>query len=330
MNRRRSFRTATPSASQLIGHDTKAEVFSKRRPLLLSIAYRMLGSVADAEDMAQETFIRWQQTTETEVQSPRAFLVTVLSRLYINHLHSARLRREEYVGPWLPEPLQTPDDGSFRDTRLEESLSMAFLILLERLSPPERAVFLLREVFEYEHGDIARILDLSETNCRQILRRARKHVAQMRKRFDSSPEQHEILARRFLQACSAGDMKALLSLLSSEIVLYADGGGKASAVPRPIDGPDHVARFILGALRKFVPSERIVRIVPINGLAGLVSYFNGCTGSAISFDVQAGQIRNIYIVTNPEKLERLPPHDQTLSSQGWSISLSAGKTPQFV
>jgi RNA polymerase sigma-70 factor, ECF subfamily len=285
----------------------RAEVFNQHRPLLFSIAYRMLGSVADAEDMVQEAFIRWQQSADTDVQSPRPFLVTIVSRLCINHLQSARVRREEYLGQWLPEPLLTAaEDDPSAGLRIDESLSMAFLVLLERLSPLERAVFLLREVFDYDYPEIARVLGHKEPNCRQILRRARQHVAQIRQRFDPSPQQHEMLARRFLDASSDGDVSGLLALLSSEIVVYADGGGKAAAVPRPIYGPDRVARFVLGAIRKFVPQGRVTRVVEINGQAGLVSYVSGRPVSVITFDVEAGRMRNIYIVTNPEKLARVP------------------------
>ncbi|HZY58872.1 MAG TPA: RNA polymerase sigma-70 factor [Candidatus Binataceae bacterium] len=294
----------TPAAAD---SEARLQVFNQHRPLLFSIAYRMLGSVADAEDMVQEAFIRWQQSADTDVQVPRTFLVTIVSRLCINHLQSARVRREEYVGQWLPEPLLTAVEGDpSARLRIDESLSMAFLVLLERLNPLERAVFLLREVFDYDYPEVARVLGHNESNCRQILRRARQHVAQIRQRFDPSPQQHEMLARRFLAACSEGDVTGLLALLSNEIVVYADGGGKAAAVPRPIYGPDHVARFVLGALRKFVPQGRVTRVVEINGQAGLVSYFNGRPGSVITFDVEAGRIRNIYIVSNPEKLARLP------------------------
>jgi RNA polymerase sigma-70 factor (ECF subfamily) len=266
-----------------------------------------LGSVADAEDMLQEAFIRWQRSSAAEVQSPRTFLVTIVSRLCINHLQSARVRREEYFGQWLPEPLLTAaQDDPAVNSRINESLSMAFLVLLERLNPLERAVFLLREVFDHEYSEIARVLGQNEANCRQILRRARGHVAQVRPRFDPSPQQHARLARQFLDACTNGDVGGLLALLSQEIVLYADGGGKAAAVPNPIYGSDHVARFVLGAIRKFVPRERVARIVGINGQIGVVTYFNRRPGSVITFDVEGGLIRNIYIVSNSEKLARLP------------------------
>src|SRR5258705_1146680 len=181
--------------------------FDQYRSLLFSIAYRMLGTVADAEDMLQETFIRWQQSAREDIRSPRAFLVTIISRLCINHLQSARVRREEYVGQWLPEPLVTdPGSDPFGIVKVDESLSMAFLVLLERLTPIERAVFLLREVFEYDYSEIAAVLGQSEVNCRQILRRARQHVSEMRPRFEAPEQKHEELLRVFLDAVDTREM----------------------------------------------------------------------------------------------------------------------------
>ena len=288
--------------------DGRLQVFHQYRGLLFSIAYRMLGTVADAEDMVQETFLRWQQSTESEVQSPRAFLVTIVSRLCINHLQSARVQREEYPGHWLPEPLVTgtesdPSEGP----ELEDSLSVAFLVLLERLTAPERAVFLLREVFDYEYSEIARILDRSEDNCRQILRRARQHVAEMRPRFKASPEQRQQLLNDFLQATATGDLQKLVALLSSDAVLHADGGGKAPAIPNVVHGADRVARAILGGLRKLVPDDLTNRMAQINGELGIVTYSQGRPFSVVMLEIDRGRIRGIYIVTNPEKLAHLEP-----------------------
>src|SRR5260370_23095966 len=214
--------------------------FDQYRSLLFSIAYRMLGSVADAEDLLQETYIRWQQTSDDAIRSPRAFLVTIVSRLCINQLQSARVRREEYVGQWLPEPIVT-DLGSdpLGMVKIDESLSMAFLVLLERLTPIERAVFLLHEVFEYEYSEISVVLGQSEVNCRQILRRARQHVSAMRPRFEAATKDQNDLLQRFLEAIGTGDMEGLLGLLSHDVVLHSDGGGKALAVPNPIHGADN-------------------------------------------------------------------------------------------
>jgi RNA polymerase sigma-70 factor, ECF subfamily len=284
------------------------DTFHEHRGLLFSIAYRMLGSSADAEDMVQETFIRWQQTSGVDIRSARAFLVTIISRLCINHLHSARVQREEYFGEWLPEPLVTSlmDTDSPELSRIDGSLSMAFLVLLERLNPVERAVFLLREVFDYEYSEIAEILGQSEANCRQILRRARQRVAEMRPRFDPSPQQRERLLHQFLKATSDGNLEGLVALLSSEVVLHSDGGGKAPALPKPIYGPDKVARAILGGNKKFAPPDLVRRMVEINGQTGLVTYLAGRPFLVFTLDVADGLVRNIYIVSNPEKLAHLP------------------------
>jgi RNA polymerase sigma-70 factor (ECF subfamily) len=283
------------------------EIFNENRKLLFAIAYRMLGSVADAEDLVQEAFLRWQQTDPAEVRSPRAYLSAVLTRLCINHLKSARTRREEYVGPWLPEPLltgQALDPGG--DVRLAESLSMAFLVLLESLSPVERTVFLLREVFDYDYAEIAYILGKSEANCRQMLRRAREQVAARRPRFDPSPVQRERLAEQFLKTSVEGDLPGLLALLAEDVALWADGGGKTAAALRPIHGADRVVRFIIGALRKFVPADRVSRRIEINGQPGIISYVGRWPISAVILDPVGGRIQTIYIVSNPEKLARLP------------------------
>lgn len=281
--------------------------FDEHRGLLFSIAYRMLGSRADAEDMLQETFLRWQQASEPHIRDPRAFLVTVITRLCINQLQSARARREEYFGQWLPEPLFTQSAAeSTAISGIDGSLSMAFLMLLERLTPVERAVFLLREVFDYEYAEVAAMLGRSEANCRQILKRAKQHVAEERQRFDTSPQEHQRLLQEFLEATGRGDMKGLLALLSNDVVLYTDGGGKATAVPNPIYGPDRVARFFFAAPQKFMPKDIVRRFTEINGQPGIAVYHEGRVFGVLSIDVAGGQIRNIYIVRNPDKLERLP------------------------
>src|SRR5713101_3968673 len=283
-----------------------ARPFDQHRGLLFSIAYRMLGSVADAEDILQEAFIRWQAAKD-EIWSPRGLLVTMVTRLCINHLESARVRREEYVGEWLPEPLVTdPKSDPSRVLRVDESLSMAFLVLLERLTSIERAVFLLREIFEYEYSEIASILGQSEANCRQILRRARQHVSGVRPRFRASSEERNNLLERFLRATSQGDMDGLVDLLASDVVLHSDGGGKALAVPNLIFGADKVARGILGSLEKLVPRNLLTRMALINEQPGIVSYLNGKPYSVLTMDTSEERIRAIYVVTNPEKLAHLP------------------------
>jgi RNA polymerase sigma-70 factor (ECF subfamily) len=281
--------------------------FDQYRSLLFSVAYRMLGSVADAEDMLQETFIRWRKVPDEEIRSPRAFLVTIISRLCINHLQSARVQREEYVGQWLPEPIITgPGSDPLEIIRVDESLSMAFLVMLERLTAVERAVFLLREVFEYEYSEIATVLNQSEANCRQILSRAKQHVIAIRPRFKTSPREKNDLLERFLKATSSGDMEGLLSLLSVDVALHSDGGGKAIAVPNLILGADNVARGIFGGLHKILPKNLVRRVMEINGEPGVVSYLDGKPHSVLTLGAGEGRIHAIYILTNPEKLAHLP------------------------
>jgi RNA polymerase sigma-70 factor (ECF subfamily) len=286
----------------------RVATFNQYRGLLFSIAYRMVGSVTDAEDLLQESFIRWQQAADSEIRSPKAFLITIVSRLCINHLQSARVQREEYVGEWLPEPLATdPASDPLGVLRADESISMAFLVMLERLTPVERAVFLLREIFEYKYADIAAALGLEAANCRQILRRAQQHVRAVRPRFAPSPREHDELLERFREATQSGDMDRLLALLAEDVVLHSDGGGKGTAVPNPVRGPDRIARGIVGGLDKLVPRNRVQRIVQINGRSAVVSYLDGKPHSVLNLEVSNGRIQAIYIVTNPEKLSHLPP-----------------------
>jgi RNA polymerase sigma-70 factor, ECF subfamily len=212
-----------------------AMTFEAHRPLLFSVAYRMLGSRADAEDMLQEAFLRWHQIDTREVRSARAFLVTIITRLCINYMQSAQVRREQYVGPWLPEPLITDSGSDLLGTpALDGSLSIAFLFLLERLSPTERAVFLLREVFDYEYSEIAEALNQNVANCRQILRRAKQRIAEGKARFNTTTQQREQVLQQFVQTSSDGNIEGLLALLSEDVVLYADGGGKVTAVPNAL------------------------------------------------------------------------------------------------
>jgi RNA polymerase sigma-70 factor (ECF subfamily) len=270
------------------------------RPLLFSIAYRMLGSVAEAEDLVQESFIRYQQAG-TVAESPRAYLAAVTTRLAIDQLRSARARRETYPGQWLPEPIveQTPAD----DAEAADSLSMAFLVLLEQLSPVERAVFLLREVFGYDFDEIARAVSRSEANCRQILVRARTHVAERRPRFESSPEKRQELAQRFFAACRDGDLDALLGLLSADAAVYGDGGGKRPASPRPIVGRDRVAHALIGFTRQAQGLALGFRPAWVNGQPGGV--FRDGDGHivwVVALDVVDGAIAAVRSVLNPDKL----------------------------
>jgi RNA polymerase sigma-70 factor, ECF subfamily len=281
-------------------------VFSQYRGLLFSIAYRMLGSMADTEDIMQEAFIRWQQAEAVEIQSTRAYLVTIVSRLCINHLGSARVRREEYVGQWLPEPVvTTPGGDPYAVLQVDESLSMAFLVLLERLTPVERAVFLLREVFDCDYPEIARTLGKDEANCRQILHRAQVHVANIRPRFEVSPQRREKMLSEFLQATATGNLAGLISLLAADAVLYSDGGGKGPAVPNLVQGGDRVARALLGSMDKIVPRDLTIRLAEINGQPGVVSYRQGRPYAVVTLDIDERRIRSVYIISNPEKLAHL-------------------------
>ncbi|HSP17677.1 MAG TPA: RNA polymerase sigma-70 factor [Thermoanaerobaculia bacterium] len=286
--------------------DSRLDAFNQHRNLLFSIAYRMLGSASDAEDMVQETYLRWQKISDQEIRSPRAMLVTIVSRLCINHLQLARVQREEYFGQWLPEPLLTATAADPTLHEINESLSMAFLVLLERLNPIERATLLLRDVFDYDYSEIASILGRNEAACRQILHRARQNVTQDRPRFSASAEEGERLMRQFIDASTHGDMDGLLALLSSDVVFYSDGGGKAAAVPNIIHGSRRVVALLLGATKKFVPKDQVVHVAQINGQPGFISYVNGRARAVVTVDVDGGLIARLYIVTNPEKLRGIP------------------------
>jgi RNA polymerase sigma-70 factor, ECF subfamily len=263
--------------------------------------------VTDAEDMVQETFLRWQQTPQTQVQSPKNYLATTITRLCIDYLRSARVRREQYVGPWLPEPLLTQQDPAER-VELADSLLMAFLVMLERLSPIERAVFLLREVFEYDYSEIAQIVDKSAENCRQILRRSRQHLATERPRFPVSSQQQVQITAQFIDASTQGNLEGLLALLAEDVTLWADGGGQVAAALKPLHGAMKVARFLLAIQSKFLSTAR-AELIEINGQPGIVVRTESDIHSVTTFEIVEGYIQTIYGVRNPEKLKRLskPP-----------------------
>lgn len=286
------------------------ESFLEHRSLLFGIAYRMLGTAMDAEDMVQETFLRWQQTDPDDVESPRAFLTTVITRLCIDHLRSARVQRESYIGPWLPEPVLTADTAApAASFALTESISMAFLIMLERLSPAERAAFLLREVFGYEYAELAQILDRSKAAARQLVSRAGRKLKRAER--DRSPvagprERPSRLTEHFLSAAGGGDMDGLLSLLAPEVTVWSDSGGKATAARRPIHGAEKVAAFFLGLSRR-APAGAVGWFTEINGENGFILYEEGRPTTALVPHVVDGRIHAIYAMRNPDKLRRLPP-----------------------
>lgn len=280
--------------------------FEELRSLLFGIAYRMLGSVTEAEDLVQEAYLRWRQVGQDEVRSARAFLTTTVTRLSIDHLRSARVRRETYVGPWLPEPLVTEGSPPEERAVLAESLSMAFLVLLESLNPVERAVFLLRDIFEYDYAEVAAIVEKSEANCRQILRRARTQIEARRPRFAATPEQQGRLTLQFAQACATGDLPGLEALLARDVTLWADGGGVARAALNPVTGRNKVARYFIGVTRK-TPAARTSRLVEVNGEPALLVLVEGRPRSLTMLEIADGMIQRARVLVNPQKLARLPP-----------------------
>jgi RNA polymerase sigma-70 factor (ECF subfamily) len=275
------------------------------RPYLFAIAYRMLGSVADAEDVVQDAFVRYHEA-DVEAESPKAYLATVTTRLAIDELRSARARRETYPGEWLPEPIM--DDESVRHAETADSLSLTFLHLLEKLSPVERAVFLLREVFDYPYDDVARIVGKSPANCRQILVRAHAHVEEGRKRFDVSLEERNEVARRFLDAWENGDTDALVAVLAPDVTLYGDGGGKAPAIKAPLVGALRVAKALIGwGPRMLAGRGYTYRRETINGEPGLLFYdAEGRAAGVEVLDIVDGVVVAIRTVANPDKLTHLP------------------------
>ena len=288
------------------------ETFETYRRYLFAVAYRMLGSAMDAEDMVQETFLRYQATPPDAIRSPKAYLTTILTRLCMDQLQLAHRKREEYVGPWLPEPIhttetaETVDDGDpERRVEMEESISLAFLVLLEELQPFERAVFLLREVFGYEFAEIAAMLDKSEAACRRSFSRAKLHLRARRPRFPASAETHRQLLTSFISAAESGDMAALTNMLAEEVTLWADGGGKVKgAATRPVFGREAVARFLLGT-RRFWPEDASAELGEVNGQLAVIVRSGGRAYSILTADVDDGRMQTLRVIVNPDKLARV-------------------------
>ena len=285
------------------------ESFETYRPYLFSIAYRMLGSAMDAEDMVQETYLRYQGTPLEPIRSLKAYLTTIIIRLCIDQLQLARRKREVYVGPWLPEPILTTTTPSSGDPAervdREESISLAFLVLLEQLQPFERAVFLLREVFEYPFAEIASMLGKSEAACRRSFSRAKQHLKEHRPRFPASPETHRELLSGYFQAVETGEMTALQNLLAEEVTLWADSGGKVKgAALRPISGRDAVARFSVGT-KRFLPEDYRVEMAEVNRQPALIFRTGDQALLVLTIEVEAGHIQAIRLIANPEKLGRV-------------------------
>jgi RNA polymerase sigma-70 factor, ECF subfamily len=294
---------------------TESAMLTELRPLVFSIAYRMTGSVAEAEDIAQETLLRAHRELEdgTQIASPKAYMTAIATRLAIDHLRSARVRREAYVGPWLPEPLLTSGDAADprvdlpRDAELADDLSLAFLLVLERLTPVERAVFLLREAFDYTFAEIAEVVDKTPDNCRQIAARARRHVIAEKPRFEPSRAARESLARRFLTAAQEGDMEGLVAMLAADATFTGDGGGVANAFKAPLAGAERIAhalRGIFGAAGKVEGAT--FELVEVNGQPGWVGReADGAIVVVMALDILDGQVLGIRSVVNPEKLGHL-------------------------
>jgi RNA polymerase sigma-70 factor (ECF subfamily) len=294
----------------------KDDPYRELRPLMFSIAYRMLGSVSEAEDIVQEAFLRLHVSSSdgAEIRSPKAFLSAVTTRLCIDHLRSARVRRESYVGSWIPEPLVTeevPDAGQHAETA--DSLSLAFLVLLESLTPVERAVFLLREVFDYGYEEIATILGKNEDNCRQLAVRARRQVEARRPRFEASRRRRDELARRFFAAVEEGDTEGLVGLLAADAVAYSDGGGLALAFPRPVHGCEHVTRLLLGVRKRVMSLGLRGKLAEINGQPGaLFVDSEGGLVVVVSLDI-GDSVQTVRAISNPEKLSHLGPVSDLLA-----------------
>jgi RNA polymerase sigma-70 factor (ECF subfamily) len=289
-----------------------AQLLADLRPAAFAIAYRMLGSVAEAEDVVQETLLRVHRALEEgqRIDSPRAYGATVATRLAIDQLRSARARRETYVGEWLPEPIVTdPRSDPARQAELADSLSLAFLVLLESLSPEQRAVLLLRDVFDYGYEEIAAIVGTSQANARQLATRARRHVDERRPRFEASREQRDELARRFFAAAQEGDVAALEALLAQDVVLHGDGGGKVPALARSLHGRDRVARTLMAWARQgFKLAGATFRRVEVNGQPGaLLLDGDGGLISVMALDIADGQIQGVRSIVNPDKLGHIGP-----------------------
>ena len=278
--------------------DWDASTFEAHRPLLFSIAYRMLGSASEAEDVVQDAWLRARQDEDAEVRSPRAYLTTIVTRLCIDHLRSAE-RPHDYTGPWLPEPLAEPNQES---AALASSLTTAFLVLLERLAPTERAVFLLREVFELDFDGIAKAVGKNPVNTRQILTRARSRLQEPRRRFTVPRRESEEIVRHFRHAVGTGSVEELMAVLHAEATLISDGGGKAAAATRPVLGADRIAKFMLGHAGKAQWSKSDFQLVTINGAPGLVIRHPISGDGTYSFDIDGDRIRAIYVMRNPDKL----------------------------
>ncbi|MDG9715705.1 RNA polymerase sigma-70 factor [Streptomyces sp. DH24] len=288
--------------------DIATDVFEEHRPVLMGVAYRMLGRVADAEDVVQEAWLRWSGTDRSAVREPRGYLVRVTTHLAVDRLRRIKASGETYVGPWLPEPYATRYADTVPDAEeravLADSVSLALLVVLESLSPLERAVFVLREAFGYPHSEIAAMLDRGEAAVRQLAGRARRHVEERRPRYEVDPEQRRDLTERFLAAAADGDLEGLMSMLAPDARLVGDSGGKARAPLRVVESADKVGRFLAGAARKAQP-DLTYRFLELNGGPAVLILSGGEPDAVFQVEVADGRVQTVYVIRNPDKLRSL-------------------------
>jgi RNA polymerase sigma-70 factor, ECF subfamily len=277
------------------------DVFTDNRSLLFSVAYRLTGSVADAEDVVQDAWLRWSRVDADGVREPKAYLVKTVTNLALTELTSARARRETYVGPWLPEPLLTSPDSA-EGVEMAESVSLAMLVVLESLSPLERAVFVLGEVFGYGQAEIGEMIDRDPAAVRQLAHRAREHVQARRPRYTTDAATQADLVARFRDACAGGDLAAVMEILAPDVTAWSDGGGKVTAARRPLYGADNVARWLLGVLAKPGTQGLEMTVATINGAPGLIGSYGGEPAGSVSLDVDNGRVVGIRVTVNPDKL----------------------------
>ena len=289
-------RTSLPDA------EADAAAFEEWRSLLFGIAYRMLGSAADAEDVVQDACVRWLRRRDEPIESVRSYLVTIVTRLCLDQLDSARAKRVTYAGPWLPEPVADDEPWAAEQA---DSLSLAFLVLLEELTPLERATYLLHDIFSYSFEEVAQSLGRSPAACRQLGARARRHIEERRQRFDADLRHGRELTDRFLSVCATGDLSGLLSMLSDDVVVWTDGGGKVRAAMRPVVGPQRSSRFLMNVAKK---AHGLPRAAVLNGQPASVFVDDGAVVAALVLDILDGMIVGVRVVSNPDKLARLSAH----------------------
>lgn len=283
--------------------------FEEYRSLLFSIAYRMLGTAMEAEDIVQDTYLRYCQVDWDTIQSHKYFLTTITTRLCINKMQSAHAQREQYMGNWLPEPILTENQPQLVNpserVSILDSISMAFLVLLENLSASERAVFILREIFDYDYAEIADIVEKSEDACRKLFSRAKKHLSDNRPRFEPDPQQHETMLVNFMQAITAGNLDNLVTMLADDAILIGDGGNKRGGATRPVYGGNNIARFFIGIRRFYSDLQLTPTIKTVNGFPAIVLYEDEAVYAVVSFEIVDRKITQIHLLGNDDKLQNM-------------------------